>query len=175
MHNNCSSVEASALDIERTAYLANKSRIPPASDPPASSYQLRRFFNSAAKPAVSLCAMMQEINNVASKLHGNNLKKAQMLFEDIPILQKWQSATRPSNEVRDAMMKLGSRWNVRRYKRRRKRQPAEVAKDLEARMHKSGNALLRRRAARAVTQNNCSFVEASAPNIARAAYVSYVL
>ena len=162
--NNCSSVEASAPKIERTAYLPNKSSDPPASDPPASSYSLRRFFNSAAKPAASefrtsliggsqpivstLCDMIQKINNVAPKNQGNDLGTAQMLLDDIPVLQRWNSAKKPSNEVRDAMLKLGSRWNVQRSEQGKKRAPAEVSKDLEARMHQIFNELLSKHDAR---------------------------
>jgi hypothetical protein len=33
---------------------------------------------------------------------------ARKLLEDVPKLRKWKETSKPSNEVRDAMMKLGS-------------------------------------------------------------------
>ena len=68
---------------------------------------------------------------------------------------------KPTNKVREAMLKLGTRWKVKRNEQGIKRKPAEVAKDLEARMHENANAWL--------TRNNSSSVEASAPKISRTA------
>ena len=69
--------------------------------------------SGVAQPIVStLRDMIQQVNNVAPMLQGKDAKTAQMLLDDIPILQKWKCARKPSNEVRDAMEKLGSRWKV---------------------------------------------------------------
>ena len=41
---------------------------------------------------------------------------ARQLLVDIPVLQKWQSARQPSHSARDAMLKLGTCWDVLRAK-----------------------------------------------------------
>ena len=195
MENNASPVEASAPKIDRQASPPNKFRkLDFASEPSASSSSKQPSSHdalrtptpsSAAKPAASapgtslsgvaqpivstLRDMIQQVNNVAPMLQGQESKTAQMLLDDIPILQKWKCARKPSNAVRDAMLKLGSRWKVQGKEQGIKRKPAEVAKDLEARMQQNANALLTSSFARPVTQNNSSSVEASAPKIARTA------
>ena len=77
--------------------------------------------SSAAKPArdqLDPSAPASESMNLTlpeahSRLKGASLQtRAQQLLQDIPILEKWQRAQQPSHEVRDAMMKLGTQWNV---------------------------------------------------------------
>ena len=90
------------------------------------SYSLSKYFNNAAKPAACVSGtslsdvsqpVIQAINNVAPKFQRNRLKKEQMLLDDVSILQKKQSATKPSNEVRDAMIKLDTFFQSGRRRR----------------------------------------------------------
>ena len=76
----------------------------------------------AAKPTtdqlqpldIALESTTLTLADVVTKLKGNSSDAdAQQLLQDIPVLQEWQRATRPSNKVRDAMLKLASNWNVR--------------------------------------------------------------
>ena len=60
----------------------------------------------------------------------NEARVRRFLFA-VDTLQAWQSEARPSNKVRDAMMKLGSDWNVPLKTSGKNRAPADVAKDLE--------------------------------------------
>ena len=53
------------------------------------------------------------------------------LLPDTAKLRAWQNAVRPTNNQRDAMMKLGSDWQVPQKVDGKKRKPADVAKDLE--------------------------------------------
>ena len=107
--------------IDKHASQPNKYRkLDFASEPSASSCSKQlsasesgTSLSSVAHPTAStLCDIIQEVHTVAPKLQGNEVKTAQMLLDDIPILQKWKCVIKPSNEVRDAMLKLGSRWNV---------------------------------------------------------------
>ena len=51
--------------------------------------------------------------NVLSKLQAvSSRADAQQLLQDIPVLQEWQCASRPSHKIRDAMMSLGTRWRI---------------------------------------------------------------
>ena len=72
---------------------------------------------SAAKPDISTILTSPD---VLSKLKGNSSHAdADQLPQDLPVLQEWTCATRPSNKVRDAMMKQTVRgfrtrwWRVR--------------------------------------------------------------
>ena len=67
---------------------------------------------------------------------------AQSLLDDMGILEQWRSLQHPSNSVRGAMLKLGSRWDVKGKVQGRKRPPADVAKELEERMREHGIAVL---------------------------------
>ena len=114
-----SSTQPCMHDVLRTPTPSSAAK--PAASAPCTS------LSGVAQPIVStLSGMIQEVNNVAPMLQGNASKTAQMLLDDIPILQKWQCAKNPSHEVRDAMMKLGPRWQVQRYEQRKKRAPVEV-------------------------------------------------
>ena len=50
---------------------------------------------------------------------------------DVATLRAWQSQAHPSNKIRDAMTKLGSKWNVPQKAARKKRAPQDLASDLE--------------------------------------------
>ena len=106
--------------------------------------------------------MIQEVNNVAPMLQGKTSKTAQIWKRACLITANWKRARRLSHEEREAMLKFGACWEVQRKEQGKKRQPAEVAKDLEARMHENANALLTSSFVRPVTQNNSSSREASA-------------
>ena len=60
----------------------------------------------------------------------------EQLLNDVPTLRQWQQTAKPTQKVRDAMMKLGSTYQVSRYIARKKRPPLEVARDLDERMRK---------------------------------------
>ncbi len=82
--------------------------------------------------------------DVESMLQGDSLPAdTQELLQDILVLQEWQRAGQPSNQVRDAMCKLGPRWGVAQKVRGTKRPPAEVAQDLEEKMLKKAKTMLR--------------------------------
>ena len=94
--------------------LSNTSRSSAAK--PAASTLGSSCANEIDKPSTSaLDSMNLTLPEVRSRLEGNTSQTcAQQLLEDIPILEQWQRAEKPSNEVRDAMMKLGTQWNVQR-------------------------------------------------------------
>ena len=80
---------------------------------------------------------------------------AEQLLQDIPVLQEWQSASHPTHQVRDDMMKLGTRWKVPQFRHGKKRKPSEVAKDLQDCMLKKAKILLDS----SVAKPQCSAVE----------------
>ena len=53
------------------------------------------------------------------------------LLTDVATLRAWQSEAHASNKIRDAMMKLGSEWNVPQKAVGKKRAPQDVSADLE--------------------------------------------
>ena len=53
------------------------------------------------------------------------------LLADVATLRAWQTEEPASNEKRDAMTKLGSKWNVPQKVAGKKRPPSEIAADLE--------------------------------------------
>ena len=72
------------------------------------------------------------LTDVAARLHESPRQKdAEGMLEDIAVLQQWKETNNPSNEVRDAMAKLGPRWKVRQKENGKKRPPGEVARDIE--------------------------------------------
>ena len=76
-------------------------------------------------------------------LEGNSSNAdAKQLLQDIPVLQEWQRATRPSHKVRDAMLKLASHWKLTRKVQGKIRSPSEVAQDIEERMLKKERIML---------------------------------
>ena len=66
----------------------------------------------------------------------------QKLLTGIGALLPWQKAPKPSNQIRNAMMKLGPEWGVKRFSQGKDRPPAAVAKELEDRMLQIGAELL---------------------------------
>ena len=92
--------------------------------------------SSSAKPAgdeLEPCALALESMNptlpdVLSMLSGESLQAdAQQLLQDIPVLQEWQRARNPGHKIRDAMLKLGMRWDAPRRVEGKNRPPAELA------------------------------------------------
>ena len=108
--------------------------------------------SSAAKPAtdqlqpcpIALESTTLTLPGVLTKLLEGNYSNpdTQRLLEDIPVLQEWQHATRPSHKVRDAMMKLASHWNVSQKVKGKKRSPSEVAQDMEENIIKRAKLVL---------------------------------
>ena len=79
--------------------------------------------------------MTLTLPDVLSMLDGESLQAdARELLQDIAVLQEWQRDGNPSNEVRDAMLKLGTFWDVPRKVAGKKRAPAEVAQEVEENM-----------------------------------------
>ena len=122
------------------------------SEPAASSSSENRrspgAIGGAEKPAAQLLcdlegATWMQMLPVLQDIEQEEV--AQKLLEDVPKLQKWKGMSKPSNEVRDAMMKLGSRWEVSQYIQRKKRPPAEVAQELDERMRRKARELLTNR------------------------------
>ena len=69
----------------------------------------------------------------------------------------------PSHEVRNAMMKLGSHWEVKRCNQGKKRPPAEVAQELDERMRKKARELLSSSGTKPSSQSNLDGAESSTP------------
>ena len=67
---------------------------------------------------------------------------ARQLLQDIPVLQEWQRARNPGHKIRDAMLKLGTLWDVPRQVEGKKRPPAEVAQEIEEDMLKKAKKIL---------------------------------
>ena len=65
---------------------------------------------------------------LSNRKNETNVKK---MLSDTATLKAWQKAASPSNEQRDAMMKLGSDWHVSQKINGKKRKPAKVAEDLQ--------------------------------------------
>ena len=57
--------------------------------------------------------------------------RVKKLLSDVATLRAWQSEAHPSHQVRDAMAKLGSEWNVPQKAAGKKRAPHDIAADLE--------------------------------------------
>ena len=101
--------------------------------------------------------------NVLSMLTGESLPvEAQQLLQDIPVLLEWQGASHPRHPVRDAMRKLGKRWDVAQYVKGKNRQPAAIAHDLQENMLKKAKTMLSGTVAKAMTQGDSNRAEASA-------------
>ena len=107
--------------------------------------------SSAAKPAgdelepsaPALESMTPTLPDVLSVLKRKSLQAdAQQLIQDIPVLQEWQRARNPGHKIRDAMLKLGTLWDVPRQVEGKKRPPAEVAQEIEENMLKKAKKIL---------------------------------
>ena len=175
---SASSIEASSASAKPAASASSLAgtRSEPSASSSSPKVDLQNFrslgsASSAEKPAAQL--VLSSLEATTWSLHGvlpmlQKLEKeplAQKLVEDIPKLQKWQDKCqeqrKPSNEVRDAMMKLGPRWDVKQNEQGKKRPPAEVARELEERMHKKARELLSRSVAKPSSQSNLDVVESS--------------
>ena len=119
------------------------------SEPAASSSSENRpspgAIGGAEKPAAQLLydlegATWMQMLPVLQDIEQEEV--AQKLLEDVPKLRKWKETSTPSHEVRDAMLKLGMRWEVKQMVQRKKRKPAEVAQELDERMRKKARELL---------------------------------
>ena len=87
--------------------------------------------------------MTPTLPDVLSMLTGESLQTgAQQLLQDIHLLQEWQRARNPGNKIRDAMLKLGTLWDVPRKVEGKKRPPAEVAQEIEENMLKTAKTML---------------------------------
>ena len=96
---------------------------------------------SAARPASE--SMTLTLPDVLSMLERESLQAdAQQLLQDGAVLQEWQRAGNPSHKLRDAMLKLGTLWDVPRQVAGKKRPPAEVAQELEENMLKKAKRML---------------------------------
>jgi hypothetical protein len=65
------------------------------------------------------------------------------LLSDTKKLREWQMAARPTHKQRDDMMKLGPAWNVPQKSHGKKRNPGEVAQDLEKEFMETAQRLLK--------------------------------
>ena len=83
------------------------------------------------------------MSDVLLKLQGiSSEADAYQLLDDIPVLLEWQRSRKPTNQVRDAMLKLGSQWRIPRQINGKKRSPGDVAQDVEESMLKKAKILL---------------------------------
>ena len=100
-------------------------------------------------------SMTLTLPDILSRLQGNSSQTdAQQLLQDIPVLQEWQRAANPSHKVRDAMVKLGSHWDVPRNAKGRKRSPSEVTKHMEESMLKRARLVLSSSVSQLATQSD---------------------
>ena len=138
---------------------------------PAASASSSATLSDAAQRATSVVrGMPLRLDEVLPILHEHESKtSARNLMQDIPKLQKWQSAPKATHEVRDAMLKLGSRWDVPRSSQGKKRPPAEVARELEGRMLEQAKELLHSSVVKPAALSNTSPRDVSAHKIARKA------
>ena len=74
-----------------------------------------------------------------------NEPRVQKLLLAAATLRKWQTETRSSNIVRDAMTKLGSDWHVPQKKSGKKRAAADVASDLERELLATAHRLVEKK------------------------------
>ena len=122
---SASSIEASSASAQPAASASSLAgtRSEPSASSSSPKVDLQNFrslgsASSAEKPAAQL--VLSSLEATTWSLHGvlpmlQKLEKeplAQKLVQDIPTLQKLQETPKPSHEVRDAMMKLGSEWHV---------------------------------------------------------------
>ena len=114
-----------------SAWNIGKRAMAPDSNPPEAA--AAGSSTSAAKPATTLSeSLSSSLPAVLSRLQGSSLQpESQQLLQDTPVLQEWQRATRPSHNVRGAMMKLGSHWGVAQKAKGEKRSPTEVTQGIE--------------------------------------------
>ena len=86
----------------------------------------------------------REIQNIGLGLTGDGIKEAmaEKLLEHIPIFRQWQETEKPSNNIRNAMLKLGPSWDVPQKIRRKKRPYPDVAQELDERMRKKVEEVL---------------------------------
>ena len=104
--------------------------------------------------ALALDSMNLTLSELRLKLEEDTSQTdAQQLLTDIPILERWRNAKTPSNEVRDAMFRLGKPWRVQQSKNGKKRPAIEVANELGERMLKKGKHLLTGSAAQPTMQS----------------------
>ena len=98
--------------------------------------------NSGEKPVVPLLDDTEKATWVQILPMLQEIEAAKTLLGDVRTLRQWQREKKPSHAVRDAMMKLGSTWEVPRKIKQKKRLPAEVARDLDERMRKKAREIL---------------------------------
>lgn len=77
-------------------------------------------------------------------------------LRDVSTLQAWRRDQRASNEMRDAMTKLGSQYHVKQKQQGKKRQPSDVAADLEREFKIIAKRLLERQTPFTRTSNAAS-------------------
>ena len=134
--NNTESDASNVAAMERKAAQS----IPGGLPKPTSSQS-----NSGEKPVVPLrdgieTATWAQILLMLQKIEKEPMAKE--LLDDVLTLRQWQLTAKPTNKVRDAMMKLGSRWEVKQWAQGKKRSLAEVAHELDERMRKKARELL---------------------------------
>ena len=74
-----------------------------------------------------------------------NEARVKKLLSDAATLLAWKLEAHPTHKQRDAMMKLGSDWNVPQKISGKKRAPAHVAKDLERELLGTAQRLVEKR------------------------------
>ena len=103
----------------------------------------RTEIHSSAPVHAELRSGSLELKRVRYLLQGlASEARVHSLVANIDVLLKWQEVPKPSNSIRDDMLKLGSEESVARQVQGKKRQPADVASDLEEKLvHKSWTLL----------------------------------
>ena len=137
----------------RTAVLLNVQAMDPSS---ASS-------SSSAQPAPSQprpSALVSEsvtltLDEAERKVSEDSMREGtEALLQDIRILQRWKRTKNAPHKVRDAMLKLGSHWNVPQYVKKKKRPSSEVAEDVEEAILKKAREMFQSSVGKPARQRN---------------------
>jgi hypothetical protein len=99
----------------------------------AGADEWRSNASSAEKPAGSPERVPDMTLSRLSELFADRSAETRVkkFLCDVATLRAWQSETHASNKIRDAMTKLGSKWNVTQKAHGKKKAPGDIATDLE--------------------------------------------
>ena len=84
------------------------------------------------------------LSELCSRLEcKSSLPRVAECLENLSIFEEWRRTKRPSNQARDAMLKVATQCGVARKKEGQIRKAEDVAEDLEVRILLQGRTLLR--------------------------------
>ena len=97
--------------------------------------------SSAAKPAPA--GKTEALSELRARLEcKSSLPLVAEFLVNLRMFEEWRRTKRPSNEVRNAMLKVATKFGVPRKKEGWIRKAEDVAEDLEARMLSQGRTML---------------------------------